>query len=323
MAQDPGRRGLTGFPAALAPAADLELHSAAQELARGGTAVGVVTGFPILAAGGAAETDGPPGAIYLARACRALGMRVDFVCDPLIRGALELGLRSSSLECEILDVARPAADRPAWRAGLDRCLQRGWSHLVAIERPGPIHTYETFLAQQRLGPPPISPFLAEMPADLQGTCRNMRGAALDDFAAPLWQLFEEVSRRGLPIRTLGLIDGGNEIGAGSLPWELVAARVPHGGRIACRVPCDHTLIAGVTDWAACALALAILGIAGRIERAAEWTCAQQAELVTLLVNEGGLVDGASGERALRVDGLPLDVYLGYLGNMRVACGLEA
>ncbi|MFO0897367.1 MAG: DUF4392 domain-containing protein [Pirellulales bacterium] len=321
MAQDPGGRGLVGFSSALAPAANLELLSSAQSLARDGTAVGIVTGFPILTAGGAAETDGPPGALYLARACRALGMRVDWVCDPLIRAAIELGLRASSLDCEILDLAHPAGDRSAWRAAMDRCLARGWSHLVAIERPGPAHTLDTFLAQQRAGPPPVSSFLAEIPIELQGTCRNMRGEALEDFAAPLWRLFEDVQRRRLPICTLGLIDGGNEIGAGSLPWELIAARVPQGGRIACRTPCDHTLIAGVTDWAAYALALAMLGVAGQLERAAAWTCGQQAELLETLVDEGGLVDGVSGDHAVRVDGLPPDVYLGCLGNMRVACGL--
>lgn len=310
MEQDPGGRGLAGVTSAEAPGAKLELGAAAAELAERGTAVGIVTGFPILSAAGAAETDGPPGALYFARACLALGMRVDFICDPLIQGVIELGRAHWSLDCEIL--------------GLDsreQCLDRGWSHLVSIERPGPTHTLESLQAQRRAGDVPFAAFAALGDSTERSGCRNMRGERLDDFVAPLWQLFAEIRARNLPITTLGLIDGGNEIGAGALPWETIARRVRHGEQIACRTDTDYTLVAGVTDWAAYALSLAMLGAADRLPLAAPWTVAAQFGLLRLLVEQGGLVDGVTGQAVLAVDGLTPDVYLGCLGYMRRMCGL--
>ena len=324
MAQDPGGRGLAGIDPAEAPGAELSLAAAARELALRGRSIGIVTGFPILSAGGAAETDGPPGALYLARACLSLGMKVDFVCDPLIRRAIELGCAALGLDCGMLpfEADGPSGQATSWQRPLEGCLARGWSHLISIERPGPTHTRASLAAQPRLGPAPEAEFLVEQADAEMDCCRNMRGDAIDAWAAPAWRLFERIRAEKLPIATLGLIDGGNEIGAGSLPWEVIARRVRHGGRIACRTPTDYTLVAGVTDWAAYALSLATLAAANRLELARDWTVAAQAGLIRRLVDEAKLVDGVSGTTAERVDGLALDDYLGALGNMRGACLLS-
>jgi len=323
MARDPGGRGLAGIDSSEAPGAELSLAAAATELAARGRSLGIVTGFPILSAGGVAETDGPPGALYLARACLALGMQVDFVCDPLIRRAIEIGCAALELDCNIVpfEAAGPADVADSWQRPLEECLGRGWSHLISIERPGPTHTLASLEAQRRAGPAPQAEFLAAQGDAELGCCRNMRGAALDAWAAPLWRLFEQIRAEKRPVATLGLVDGGNEIGAGSLPWEVIVRRVRHGGRIACRTPTDFTLVAGVTDWAAYALSLALVAAANRLELALHWTCAQQAALIRCLVDEAKLVDGVSGIAAERVDGLDHDGYLGILGDMRVACSL--
>jgi hypothetical protein len=323
MARDPGGRGLAGIDPCEAPGAELGLAGAARELAVHGRSIGIVTGFPILSAGGAAETDGPPGALYLARACRALGMQVDFVCDPLICRAIEIGCEALGLDCGIVPFAAdgPAGVADFWQRSLDDCLGRGWSHLISVERPGPTHSLATLDAQPRVGQSPHAEFLTAQADDEPGCCRNMRGDALDALAAPVWRLFERIRAEKRPIATLGLIDGGNEIGAGSLPWETIARRVRQGGRIACRVPTDSTLVAGVTDWAAYALSLATAAAADRLELAGDWSIAQQAVLIQQLVDEAKLVDGVSGAAADRVDGLKLNDYLGNLGDMRVACSL--
>jgi hypothetical protein len=80
-------------------------------------------------------------------------------------------------------------------------------------------------------------------------------------------------------------------------------------------------VAGVTDWAAYALSLAMVAAANRLELALHWTGAQQAALIRCLVDEAKLVDGVSGIAAERVDGLKLTGYLGNLGDMRGVCSL--
>jgi hypothetical protein len=309
---DPGRRGLAGLPAAAAPGARLGLVEAAADIVQRGRSIGIVTGFPIAGPKGvAAETDGPLGALYLARACLALGGQVDFVCDPLVRPAIEIGV-----QCYGLTGARI---RPfdALRSGEDW----GWTHLISIERPGPTHTLESFVRQPRAEAPPVADFEAELPPDQWGQCRNMRGAAIDDLAEPLWILFETARTVSPALVTLGLIDGGNEIGAGSIPWEVLRQRVAGGGRIACRVPTDFTLVAGVSNWAAYGLSLAMAILGQALDAADAWTARAHGALLTELVGRAGLVDGLSGQRVPRVDGLDTTEYLGHLENLRAACGL--
>jgi hypothetical protein len=53
--------------------------------------------------------------------------------------------------------------------------------------------------------------------------------------------------------TIGIGDGGNEIGMGKLPWETIRRNVPQGGLVACRVPTDYLIVCGVSNWGAYAL----------------------------------------------------------------------
>jgi hypothetical protein len=312
LGADPGRRGLAGLPRAVAPGARLGLLDAAQELAERGRSIGLVTGFPIVGgAGVAAETDGPLGALYLARACLALGMQVDFVCDDLVRPAIELGRKRYGLSAARVQPFDTASRSPPG----------GWTHLIAIERPGPTHTLESFLRQRRTAAPPMAAFETAAPPAERGKCRNMRGLPIDDHAAPLWTLFEAATHSGAVV-TLGLIDGGNEIGAGSIPWEVIGERVAGGAQIACRVPTDFTLAAGISNWAAYALSLSLAVLGYKLDAAQTWTAKAQGALLAELVERAGLVDGISGQRVPRVDGLDADEYLGHLGKMRAACGLS-
>jgi D-glutamate cyclase len=56
-----------------------------------------------------------------------------------------------------------------------------------------------------------------------------------------------------PWATIGIGDLGNEIGMGSLPYELVARSVPHGEELWCRVACDYPIVGGVSNLAGAAL----------------------------------------------------------------------
>ena len=58
------------------------------------------------------------------------------------------------------------------------------------------------------------------------------------------------------IVTIGIGDGGNEIGMGKV-LERVAVNVKHGSEIGCTVSCDYLITAGVSNWGGYALAKAI------------------------------------------------------------------
>lgn len=257
----------------------------------------IVTGFCTLAADPpAAETDGPPGALYLARALRELGIRVQLITDCYTAPVLAAGCRYLRLPEDII-VEAP------WQAGdpraADRCFAwcldmaggSDWTHLIAVERPGPAHAGAG-----------------------GGNCHNMRGVVIDAVTAPLHALFEAASALARPIKTIGMADGGNEIGVGQLSWQQVrqALADPAADKIICRVPTDWLLLAGVSNWAAYALAGSVCVLRDRRALIANWSVENHGRLIETLVCEGGAVDGTTGIRQPSVDGLPLVQYLSTL-----------
>jgi hypothetical protein len=279
-----------------------------------------------------AETDGPPGALLLARALTALGIDVLLVSDrygvPLLEaGCDHLGLARGNvhempIEPHAVDDRLPRSDR--WCEEFFAGPARGASHLVAIERPGPSHTPASLARQPRTGPVPVERFEREVPREDYNRCHNMRGERIDPWVAKTEQLFAWIDRQRASITTIGIGDGGNEIGMGAIAWEVLAAAVatPPAGRIACRVPCDHLLLAGVSDWGAYGLALATALLRGAAAEAAAWDAPGQAELIRVLVDRAGAVDGVTGQHAATVDGLDLDVYLAALVRLRKVLGFE-
>ncbi len=125
------------------------LRAAAMSLAQNARRVIIVTGFCRRSSiGMTAETDGPPGALLLARALQALEIDVLLVSDryalPLLQaGCDHLGLgpaiaHEMPIEEHAADDALPASDR--WCEAFFCGPALGATHLVAIERPGPSHT---------------------------------------------------------------------------------------------------------------------------------------------------------------------------------------
>src|SRR5260221_304467 len=91
---DPGKRGLATVPDDnLLTACPADLTSACQSIAWNATArIGIVTGFFIPKADPpAGETDGPLGALFLARALSPLGIGVGIATDDFCMSALDVG----------------------------------------------------------------------------------------------------------------------------------------------------------------------------------------------------------------------------------------
>ncbi len=275
LALDPGRRGIGAIVRAGAA-------SGAARALRGARRVLIVTGFAVMP--GTPETDGPPGAAVLGRALRLLGARVRYVSDrvgaPAVAAALvALGEPGRVLYPE--DEATGArellaAERP--------------THLVAIERPG---------------------------RNRAGDYLNMRGESVAAWNAPLDELFLCSGVRGAGLGrgwakkgagwrrpvTVGIGDGGNEIGMG-----VARARFARQGRLAARIASvvrvDHLVVAGVSNWGG-------YGIAAALSRMVRRDLLHTPDLERRMVEAcvaAGAADGVTRRREATVDGLPLATH---------------
>jgi hypothetical protein len=241
-------------------------------------ALAVVTGFHVgRAKPPCGETDGPLGALFLARALTPLGVKVVLVTDEFCRHALEVGLEASRLTDTVPVVTFPTT--------IQEIVP---THLIALERVGP---------------------------GSDGRCRNMRGDDITAEMAPAHLLFEEAARRSPRLTTLGIGDGGNEIGMGKVPLDTIRRNLPHGERIACCVPTDFLIVAGVSNWGAYALAAGVSVLRGARLPAALFDVESERALLRLMVERGPLVDGVTALPTVTVDGLPFDEYIRPLRKM--------
>src|SRR5438876_9285753 len=177
--EDVGQRGLRRDPSNnFVTAWPQDFQGACQSLAvRPNAAVGIVTGFYIpQAQPPCGETDGPLGALFLARALVPLGIRVALLTDRFCVQALECGLQACGLDEAVLLCPLPPANE--W----DTFLNVGWAnfvrdfpltHLVALERVGPSHTRESVAAQFTATAETAELFEQEVPTDHRDRCHTM------------------------------------------------------------------------------------------------------------------------------------------------------
>ena len=242
--------------------------------------IGIITGFFV--PGGeppAAETDGPAGAALLARGFSSVGLSCRLATDTGCRSACRVALDAAGVTMVPIDAVAP--DEPV-DALIDLWRQDGIDCVIAIERCGP---------------------------GRDGRPRNMRGTDVSAHAARLEHLFSAG-----PWRTIGIGDGGNEMGMGGVPRPLIAQHVPLGDLIGCVVPADFLIAAGVSHWGAYGV-LAALSLVRP-----DWCQAMRAALdplldqavVAAMVRDGPAVDGVTLRRSETIDALDMKVHAGVL-----------
>ena len=260
-------------------------------------ALALVTGFFIPTATPAAgETDGPLGALFLARAFAPLGIPVVLATDDFCVRAFEAGLAKCGLlgRVPIVNLPTPTQAKDMTQAEYwDYFDQRKGvaplTHLLAIERVGPSHTHDG------------------LPPEHRDRCHTMRGREITELMSPAHQLFESAHRFG-NIVTIGIGDGGNEIGMGKIPWDVIDRNIPHGGLVACRVPVQHLIVCGVSNWGAYALAAGVALLRGHALDASLLDSVHERKTLEIMVKEGPLVDGVLGLPSATVDGLTWTQY---------------
>jgi hypothetical protein len=307
--EDIGNRGLAKDPEAnLINACPGDFAAACRSIASA-SEIAIATGFWIPTAStpfgpGAAETDGPLGAMFLARALVPLGIKITFLTDCCLAALYEGG--ATGFEVKVVDAGQSDS-----LARFEEHLSRV-SHLIALERVGPSHTLESLRAQGASNES-VDQFVREVPREHHDRCHNMRGVDITDVTAPIHTLFEAASRRTPPITTIGIGDGGNEIGMGKIPWDTIRRNIPNGGLIACRVPTNYLIVAGVSNWGAYGLAAGV-----RLLRSADpfdpelFDVERERQFLQAMVEEGPLVDGVTGRQSVSVDGLDFDRYASVL-----------
>ena len=306
LALDPGHRDIAAFstPGAAARAARA-LYRARRVL--------VVTGFTVEP--DMPETDGPPGAAVLGRALRQLGAHVTYVTDTINVPLVEAALKTLDEPSDVVVYPREAdgarrllaAERP--------------THLVAIERPG----------RNRVG-----------------DYLNMRGESVAAWNAPIDELFVVAGSvrtvmtegglrkvrsgsapadnphvtRGRPARrsatalrpvTIGIGDGGNEIGMGKVRARLAQLDALRA-RIATVVPVDHLVVAGVSNWGGYGIAAALGRLTGLDLL---HTPENERQLIEACV-AAGACDGVTRRREPTVDSLGSETHAAVVDLLRLA-----
>jgi len=329
----------------------------------------IVTGFTIPdAKPPCSETDGPLGALHLARALVPLGVEVQIATDGTCKLALQAGLEMCHLQdaVKLIELPAEAWDEQAYVDWIVTATDRSanpLTHLLALERVGPSHTLKSLqvlpegapwlgeflqsiqgqaaaadegadrsvlaglprnlLPQSRALTAPqwlawcrmVDQFEQEVAVDKRNRCQTMRGIDITASTSPAHLLFEHAARLEPAVTTIGIGDGGNEIGMGKIPWNIIQRNIPGGGPIACRVPVDFLIVCGVSNWGAYALGAGVRLLRGAAHDAELHDLERERQLLQFMVDFGPLVDGRAGTRSATVDGLTFEQYAEVLTQL--------
>jgi D-glutamate cyclase len=265
----------------------------------------VLTGFPCCVnESPPTETDGPPGALALARAAYQLGHVVSVVTDDCNKDVFAAAMKdigdwmndASKLRLECFPSSMTEADDVRLDA-----LAKDCGLILACERAGP---------------------------SLDGMCYTMRGVNMNEkgLIAPIHKIIEKSSCIFLAIG-----DGGNELGMGKV-LDSIKDNIPNGEKIGCVIAADRLVAASVSNWGGYALAAGAALVRAKKEsnsdddlayKIEEWigkclpTEQQEVALLQRCVDVG-CRDGVSGMVEATVDGMPLATSMQALRDIRKA-----
>lgn len=240
------------------------LFPAAISLA-GGRHVIITTGFYIVSAG-AIETDGPPGTIILANALTKMGKKVTILSDGHAAAIMEAGLKSVGCDAELITFGNN--EKP----DTGTLIKSNTTHCVALERPG-------------------------VAAD--GFHHNFRGTVISEYVAPIDEVFLKCASYG--IITIGIGDGGNELGMGNVSPIVDMHISPHKA-YSCRIGSDFCICSGVSNWGGYALA----ALLSRLKQKRLMPDLTGFRHLLEEIVQAGAVDGVSEKREPTVDALSRD-----------------
>lgn len=268
--------------------------------------VAILTGFPcLLDHTPPTETDGPLGALSMAKTLLCLGKKVVLLTDNCNSSVLLACMSGSGLEHFGSKLsARSFPPRSSMQ-------DEDWAELKQLGEQ-----LDLVIAIERAGP------------NKDGKYCTMRTRDMTHLICPLDILLTQQPK----IRSIGIGDGGNEVGMGKAYDLVVGSSIPNAAHIACAVAADHLLVASVSNWGGYAISAAaslyqafhsaaseeeevdIAFLHQQLDEMLPTADEEQAKCARML--EAGARDGVTGEQAAKVDGMPLQVSLDLLDKFR-------
>jgi hypothetical protein len=249
-----------------------------------GSNVVITSGFTIMSAR-RCETDGLIGSVVIGRLLNKLGVHIAYLTDPKYLSLFETLSEAAGLDsfqCHGFPIRDELAEKEALKAITDFSP----AAIIAIERPG---------------------------WNRKKVYHNMLGEDISDHTARIDHVFNQAHERG--ILTVGIGDGGNEIGMGNI-LQAVLENVSYGS--VCRCPCrggiasvtkvDHLVVSSVSNWGSYALTALMASL---LNTSFEHSSSNEKKLIVAAVNAGA-VDGMTGKSVAKVDGFSADVNADFV-----------
>lgn len=237
----------------------------------------ILTGFYIPEAE-ACETDGITGSVMLADYFYNNAIPVTLITDSKCEKVLSQGVRSLRLGSQIQVISVDIkSDYKEELKNLKKLFYKNYTHFISVERPG---------------------------KNSKGKYYDMLGDDISKTLFPFDQFYSDF--KGVKI---AIGDGGNEIGMGKIPSDIISKNVKEGKKIACVTPCDNLIVSDISDWGCYALISSLSLIKpGKFVK----NILSKKDITKILediVIKAGAVDGVTKNKTVSVDGLNLDKYL--------------
>lgn len=254
--------------------APLSYRIARDILERRGAHIGLLSGAVVPGFLPKGENDGPLGAIVLARALDALGFEVTLLAEAELSDIFEALFLRHGRRFRFLALEKDSQDGHADTA-------RELDIVISIEKLGP---------------------------NRQGVMHGATGGSRDGTRARVDGLIDRMNADGR--LTVGIGDGGNEIGFGRIFAEARGivdygelCTCPCGDGIVTVTPTTHLFPVGVSNWGAYAVAAALCAIGGRFD--VLHSAAAERDLLAL-ATAVDCRDGYTGTARDWLDGVPAE-----------------
>ncbi len=273
-----------------------------REVVKHGDVVGLITGFPSRSflGRGITETDGPVGAVYLARVLEeVLGAVPVIIIDETLKKycvgpGYAAGMLVTDLDKAIL--AKRGSVNASAIAFLDCPVDDAEAQTVARE-------FLTTVSPKAL-------VAIEMPSiAANGKAHTAGGRAIvQEHLAKAHHFFYIAKELG--ILRVGLGDGGNEMGMGNMA-DALAKMIPVGETIAAATDSDVPVVGASSNWAAYAIGICIEALSGstQVNRSIDLP-----SIIRRCADEGA-IDGYSVRPEAKVDGTPVPLNTAIIDLM--------
>jgi len=231
----------------------------------------ILTGFYILSAG-AAETDGPIGAIAIGNALKKIGYQVTYITDEFSQPPIKKVL-SADDNLEIF----PMQNHEQSAITADKMISDlNPSLIISIERCGPT---------------------------VDGDYLNSRGKKIEEFNSKT----EYLLNNNIP--SIGIGDGGNEIGMGNL--KHIIKNSTELSNPPCITTTDLLIPASTSNWGGYGL---VAGLSKMTNKNLLPSIPEDEKLIKDFVDAGG-VDGITATSSYKVDSFELEVNSSILNRL--------